>query len=87
MLAEIAELFGVSVYCVRVGAEGVRPRDEETNEDDEETDGSDCRDLLEEAMAWEALPGLRSPGSKLPSALQAAPTRKSGRCVLLQERA
>lgn len=50
VLAETAELLGVSVYCVCVGAEGVRPRDEETNDDDDEPDCIDCNDLFE-AMA------------------------------------
>lgn len=41
--------------CVRTGAEGVRPseeesKDEETNDEDEE---ADCREGLEEAMARE----------------------------------
>lgn len=50
VLAETAELLGVSVYCVRAGAEGVRPRDEETNDDEEEPDCIDCNDLFD-AMA------------------------------------
>lgn len=41
--------------CVRAGAEGVRPsedemKDEETNDDEEEPD---CSERLEEAMACE----------------------------------
>lgn len=56
--AETAELLGVSVKCVRAGAEGVRAseeaakaegtKDEETKEDDEEPD---CHEGLEGAMA------------------------------------
>lgn len=70
VLAETAELLGVSVYCVRVGAEGVRPRDEETNEDDEEPDCIDCNDLFEAMARAEGIGGGGKLGRSRKSAFQ-----------------
>lgn len=50
----------------------MRPRDDETNDDDEDPDCSDCKDRFE-AMAWVRFQD--SGPSKLPSSLSASPTR------------
>lgn len=51
--AEKAELLGLSIKRVRVGAEGVRPSEEESRDEDrnDEDEEPDCSDRLEKAMA------------------------------------
>lgn len=48
--AETAELLGVSMNCVRDGAEAVRPKDDARYEDEEDPDSTD---QSEEAMTGE----------------------------------